>query len=125
MASIVPPPEDPEERDEERSLPAAAPPRAAPGALSFSAAGPPRTRRAAAGTRVSVVVAVREPGDVAIEGLGLRASAEPRTPARFDLVAHPDGRYAVVFVPITGRERLAGRLVFAEPATVRRRAREG
>jgi hypothetical protein len=130
VASIVPPPETREERDREPAGPAEPTrrPAAGPsGTLAFAVPADaredrPRTRRAAAGSRLSVQVSVPEPGEVTLEGLGLRASADPRAPARFDLVARPNGRYAVVFVPLRGGARVVGRLEFADAATVRPRA---
>ena len=128
VASIVPPPEDPEERPD--SAPAGeVPPGSAPGGppagtVRFTVAAAARggrieTRRAVAGSPLSVEVSVPRPGDVTLEGLGLRQSADPLTPARFDLLAPQRGRQAVAFVPVSGRARVVGRLLFAEPATVR------
>ena len=128
------PPESRDERDEDPPASTAMPvsPRPdAPGTLRFTARrdaskGEPETRRAGTGARVSVEVSVPEPGDVTLEGLGLRTSADPRAPARFDLVVRRAGRYAVVFLPLQGRERIVARLVFAEEAaTVRPREPAG
>jgi hypothetical protein len=75
----------------------------------------------AEGSSFSLEVPVRAPGDVVLRGLGFRQSADPRTPARFDLLASPPGRYAVAFAPPLGPSRVIGHVVFAEPATVTRR----
>ena len=75
--------------------------------------------RAPAGSRVALTVRVPEPGDVVIEGLGLRRSADPLAPARFDVLARPSGRFAVSFEPVDGERRIVGRLVFDAAATVR------
>jgi hypothetical protein len=125
VASIVPPPETREERETGPSMPAAA--RApAPPTLSFGAASDgAETRRAAVGSRLTVVVSVPAPGEVTVEGLGLRASADPRAPARFDLVARRSGRHAVVFLPPGEPPSTVGRIVFANAATVRPRAPGG
>ena len=81
------------------------------------------TRRVPPGSRLSVEVAVPRPGEVTISALGLRQSGDPLAPARFDLLAPEAGRYAVVFEPVRGPDRVVGRIAFAEPATVRRRER--
>jgi hypothetical protein len=52
---------------------------------------------------VVVEVAVPEPGQVRLEGLGREESAAPLTPATFDLLTDEQGRYEVVYTP-TGRE---------------------
>ena len=67
--------------------------------LRFEPASKPRTRRLEAGRPATMIVAVDEPGQVEIEGLGLSAAAEPLTPARFDVLATDEGRYPVRFTP--------------------------
>ena len=57
--------------------------------------------------------------------LAFTVPADPRAPARFDLVARPRGRYAVVFLPLRGRARIVGKLEFVDVATVRPRAPGG
>ena len=118
VASLAPPPE------ERRSEPAAtvpdeaAVPAPAPGALRLTVArpgGPVPVRRAPAGSSVSLEVSVREPGDVVIERLGLRQSADRLAPATFSLLAEPPGRHAVTFHPLDGRARVVGRLEFVRP----------
>ena len=127
VASLAPPPEDSDE--EPREEPAAAledagTPPAVATRLSIAAGGSARTRRVRVGSSFSLEVTVPAPGDVVLEGLGLRQSADPLTPARFALLAAQRGRHAVVFVPIDGRRRLVGRLAFVEAATVTRPRRD-
>jgi hypothetical protein len=80
--------------------------------------------RVSSDTRLTLEVQVSRPGDVELEGLGLRQSADPLAPVRFELLARPDGRYGVRFLPVRGAPELLGTLVFNPTATVRRRARE-
>ena len=117
VASIAPPPEEDEEASQpERTVSTPAiQPAIAPVRL------PARThpiRRVEAGSSFSLVVSVRQPGDVVIDDLGLRQTADPLSPARFELLASPPGRHTVAFVPVRGRRRVIGRLAFVEPATV-------
>ena len=79
----------------------------------------------AAGTRLTVVVDVEQPGDVEIEGLGLRQTADPRSPARFDLLAEPAGRHRVLFHTLGGRTLPVARLIFEERASLRLREAGG
>ena len=130
VAALAPPPS---ERNEEREpagdppLETAAPVPAAPppAAVSITVPGQsarrdtPVTRRAASGSRLSLTVRVPETGDVVIDSLGLRRSADPLAPARLDLLALPPGRHAVAFEPVRGPPRVVARLVFAAPRTVR------
>jgi hypothetical protein len=67
---------------------------------------------------------VPEPGEVLLEGLGLRQAADPLTPARFELLAGPPGGHDVTFVPVAGDTRRVGRIEFEEPATVTPRRRD-
>ena len=79
--------------------------------LRFDRASRRTTRRLEVGRPATVIVAVDEPGQVTIGGLGLTAAAEPLTPARFDVLASDEGRYPVRFTPATGSEgELVGRL---------------
>jgi hypothetical protein len=85
----------------------------------------PLTRQAPVGSRVSLEVTVPGPGDVTIEGLGLTQSADRLTRARFDLISARPGSHAVLFTPVSGRSRTAGRIAFGAPSSVRPRpARE-
>jgi hypothetical protein len=97
----------------EEPPPAASPPREAGGrsqALVFDAARP-RSHSISTGTRAALEVRVPAPGQVAIEGLGLNAPAEPGTPATFDVFAGRPGRYELTFSPIVGEPKSAGMLV--------------
>ena len=65
-------------------------------------------RRLAAGEPAIVTVAVQAPGEVEIPGLGLLHSAEPGTPARFDVLVNRPGRYEITFQPVEGRPQRIG-----------------
>jgi hypothetical protein len=90
------------------------PPRPAPSAagaapvktLSLRYPAPEKTPqlRVDAGSHVILQVASSEPGQVTVQALGLAGEAEPRTPARFDLLATRPGRFTVAFVPAAGGE---------------------
>jgi hypothetical protein len=68
--------------------------------------------RIEAGRSTTLEVAVVEPGQVDIPDLGLTATADSLTPARFDLLVNSPGRYAIEFTPSKGNEsRGAGTLV--------------
>jgi hypothetical protein len=91
-----------EARPREQSPPPITPPRRDGLALlrvDFPAEGEPRTKRLAAGLPATVTVQVSEPGEVALEGLGLDTSAEPLTPARFEVLAQRPARHRVRFTP--------------------------
>ena len=82
-----------------------------PEALSFQASEN-ETMTLRAGDAATVEVAVPEAGTVAIPGMGLSATADRFTPARFDVYASRPGRYALVFTPAGGElAEPAGRLV--------------
>ena len=51
-----------------------------------------KTAEVAAGRSATLSVAVEGPGQVAIDGLGLTAAAEPGTPARFDILVDFTGQ---------------------------------
>ena len=72
--------------------------------VRFEQASTRRARRLEVGRPTTVIVAVDEPGEVLIEGLGLSATAEPLTPARFDVLASEAGRHPVRFTPAGSRE---------------------
>jgi hypothetical protein len=128
VAALAPPPEqDDEERPAEPRVETAAPAPAPAPPNELTIDIPPEgarndtpvARRARAGSRVALTVRVPEPGDVVIEGVGLRRSADPLAPARFDLLARPAGRFAVSFEPVEGEGRIVARLIFEAVATVR------
>jgi hypothetical protein len=81
------------------------------GTISFDAASRDR-RRLAEGRAATLEVAVDEPGSVEIPDLGLTASADEHTPARFEVFPARAGRYAILFRPANGDEqRPAGTLL--------------
>jgi hypothetical protein len=60
----------------------------------------------------TVYVRVPEPGQVSIDRLRMSDTAEPETPAEFDIFAPPAGRYPILFQPAGSSEALeAGTLV--------------
>ena len=111
LAASVPPPE------RRPATPVPPPPAAEAGAarplqVRLDAARPrpaaaalPRDRRA--------VISVRVPGGglVAVEGLGLTAFADERTPAVFDVFTTRAGRHPVTFRPTGGRPERVGLLI--------------
>ena len=124
VATIAPPPDSGDEAVSTVATTPASPPGAArtePIVISFSAREERETlptRRVAVGSSFVLEVSVPSPGDVVIDELGLRQSADPLTPARFAILAQPPGRYAVGFDPVSGERRVVGRVVYVEPATV-------
>ena len=85
------------------------PPTATPGParpseaeLEFSVKGRPRTRNLPVGRSATVLVQVPGPGEVTLDGLGLVASADRLTPARFDVLGRRPGRHGVSFKPAGG-----------------------
>jgi hypothetical protein len=84
-----------------------------PPEMAFPSRGRPVVRRLELGRSATVVVHVAEPGQVALEGLGLLAPAEPLTPARFEVLAGRPGRHRLRFTPAgTDEEVTVGTLVF-------------
>jgi hypothetical protein len=82
-----------------------------PRPVSFDAASAER-RRLPAGRAATLEVSVHEPGSVEVPGLGLSASTDEHTPARFDVFPTRSGRYEILFTPANGDEsRPAGTLV--------------
>jgi hypothetical protein len=77
---------------------------ARPLTVRFQAGRRPERRAIEAGVPASIVVEVPKPGQVVIEGLGLTATAEPLTPARFDVLADRRGERDVQFQPAGSRE---------------------
>ena len=79
--------------------------------LRFSAQGEPLVERLDAGRPATVLVAVDQPGQVELEGLGLSAAAEPSTPAHFDVLSERIGSHAVRFTKAgTAETRTVGTL---------------
>jgi hypothetical protein len=80
--------------------------------VRFDAGHAPKTERLSVGQAASVSVRVDEPGTVALGGLGLTATAEPLTPARFDVLLSEPGEHPVRLAPANGAdERTVGRLI--------------
>jgi hypothetical protein len=71
--------------------------------LEFDAASP-RRRALVAGQAAEVLVTVHLPGQVEIPDLGLSASADTVTPARFDVLEERPGSYPIMFAPAEGGE---------------------
>jgi cell division septation protein DedD len=87
------------------------PPGNPPVVLSFDALTDER-RRVPVDRAATIEVSVEEPGTIELPGLGLAASADRYTPARFDLFPTRPGRYEILFTPAQGDEsRPAGTLV--------------
>jgi hypothetical protein len=77
----------------------------------------PRVQRLAPGRPAVVLVKAPAAGQVEIPRLGLAASADPLTPARFDVLAREQGRYDIRFIAARG-----GRTIPAGTLVVRREA---
>jgi hypothetical protein len=86
-------------------------PAPAPTAVTFDA-DRARARRIDADQAATVYVRVPEAGQVSIDRLRMSDTAEPETPAEFDIFAPPAGRYPILFQPAGSSEALeAGTLV--------------
>jgi hypothetical protein len=72
--------------------------------ISFSQGGKDELRELAVGQAATVVVSVRRAGQAELEGLGASRSAEPATPAVFDVFRTSPGRFAVLFHAASGAE---------------------
>ena len=85
--------------------------------------GDPPTKHLPFGRAATVTVAVREPGEVELVGLGLSNPADRRTPARFDVLATLPARHAIRFQPASGGpSRRLGTLAIGAPGTRRSRS---
>ena len=91
--------DEPRETGPATASPAPAP--SAPSPLSLDASERDSVRLGA-GEAATLEVSVDEAGTVEIPGLGLSASADAVTPARFDLLANEPGRYELLFTPAAG-----------------------
>jgi hypothetical protein len=127
VASIAPPPDTRDEAAEDTTVATSpappAPARAEPIVVRFSAGGQRETlptRRVPVGSSFVLEVSVPRPGDVVVDRLGLRQSADPLTPARFAALARPPGRHAIGFAPVRGERSVVGELEFVEAASVTR-----
>jgi hypothetical protein len=78
---------------------ASARPHGGPVPIGFRAAGPRASRRLTAGRPAAVTVSVDEPGEVAIPSLGLVETADPVTPARFDVLVSDPGSHRIELDP--------------------------
>jgi hypothetical protein len=115
VASFSRPPEDrtATEQNEEwgPATAAPAPVDSPPRPISFDATSRER-RRLEQGRAATVEIAVDEPGTVEVPDLGLTASADEHTPARFEVFPTRAGSYEILFRPAAGdRSRRAGTLV--------------
>jgi hypothetical protein len=103
-----------EPREQPRRAPATASPAPAdtpPRPVSFNAAAEER-RRVPASRATTLEISVDEPGSIELPGLGLTASTDEHTPARFAVFPTRAGRYEILFTPANGDEtRPAGTLV--------------
>ena len=82
-----------------------------PRPVSFDAESDER-RLIAASRAATLEISVDEPGSVEIPGLGLTASTDEHTPARFEIFPTHPARYEILFTPADGDEsRSAGTLV--------------
>jgi hypothetical protein len=127
VASIAPPPDTRDEAADDTTVattPASpAPARTEPIVVRFSVDRKPKpfpTKRVTVGSSFVLEVSVPRAGDVVVDELGLRQSADPLTPARFAVLAQPPGGYAIGFVPVTGERSLVGEVEFVQPASVTR-----
>ena len=75
-----------------------------------------QTRRVSAGSATAVAVAVDEPGQVEIPGLGLSAAADPLTPALFEIFASTSASHEISFTPAAGDESRAAGTLVVEPS---------
>jgi hypothetical protein len=86
----------------------------APVELYFDA-GDPKAHRMRAGQAATVFVSVAKPGQVEIADLGMSSTAEPLTPARFEVLTSRTGRFPITFAAAGGGEPAdAGTLVVRE-----------
>jgi hypothetical protein len=117
VASLSRPPEErstKEPREQPGRAPATASPAPAdnpPRPVSFNAASE-ESRRVPASRATTLEISVDQPGSVELPGLGLTASTDEHTPARFAVFPTRPGRYEILFTPADGDEtRPAGTLV--------------
>jgi hypothetical protein len=115
VASFSRPPEDrsSSERSEEPGPPTAtpAPVDNPPRPILLDASSRDR-RRLEQGRAATVEIAVDEPGSVELPDLGLTATADEHTPARFEVFPTRTGDYPILFRPADGdQSRPAGTLV--------------
>lgn len=105
------PPSPPPATEEAPSVSPGDAPSSTPTELTFDAERE-QVRRLATGQPATVFVKVDEPGLVEIPDLGSSSTADPLTPARFDVLVSDPGRLEIVFTPVAGDEpKPAGVLV--------------
>jgi hypothetical protein len=94
----------------------AGPPVPAAKTINFDSAHP-KTHKVDAGTPTTVVVKVESPGQVLIPTLGVSDSAEPLTPASFDLLPTQPGPAAILFNPAGSSQTEDAGTLLVEPAS--------
>jgi hypothetical protein len=72
--------------------------------VTFDDAEGEPTRRVPAGRAATVLVEVEEPGEVEIPDLGLSATGDPLTPARFEIFGAEPGTHEVLFTAAAADE---------------------
>lgn len=70
-----------------------------PKTVEFESGAKPPTRTVEVGQPATVLVDVETPGQVAIPSLGLTDTAEPLTPALFEVLATAKGEHAILAQP--------------------------
>lgn len=111
VSSIANPPERGGDGDDNApaatdSVPADAPASAStptetpqPKTIDFPATAKPKTRKLEVGQPATLLVDVETPGQVDIPSLGLTDTAEPLTPAMFDVLVTAKGSHPIVLQP--------------------------
>jgi hypothetical protein len=107
----------PRDRGRGAGPPAAPQPRAGAPARTLQVRYPSPRRvprfRVPAGAHVVVEVDTSVAGEASVPGLGLVQTAEPDTPARFDVLLSQVGAFGISFDPAAGGAATVGRLVVA------------
>jgi hypothetical protein len=92
----------------------------APVRLAFDTSRPRRRLRLGTGRAAAVLVRAETAGLVELVELGLSATADPLTPARFDVLAADPMRVAVRFTPAgAGDSKVVGTLSVTSPGPAR------
>jgi hypothetical protein len=106
-------PREPREPGPPKASPQPAP--ELPSTITFDATAN-ESNRVPAGDAATLEVSVDEAGTVEIPDLGLSATADAVTPARFDVLATKPGRYDLTFTPAADQQgEPAGKLVVTSP----------
>jgi len=90
-----------------------------PVTVTFAAGGRARVRTIEAGQAATVFVEVSAAGEVTIPSLGLTDTAEPLTPAVFDVLVEEPGEHPIDLAPASGSppsERIGTLKVVPQPA---------